>query len=336
METGEEAELFIQQLRRTVRYLGVCDGNMEEGSLRADANVSINFPGKGLGKKVEIKNLNSSRFVKLGLNYEILRQSNLMDQGKEAIQETRLWNENRDETAPMRTKENSQDYRFFPEPDLPVFIPDAAFLRSVEDSLVELPLKRAGRITADYGVTEEQADLICEEKAQADYFEAAVKEAAAQGLETRDAANRIVNLLLTDIKRVLRRDGMAAAEIGSFALTPFRLASLTALIAGGAVSGKNGKQTLEAVIAEDKDPGAIVKERGWELISDPAKIAEAVKAVSESEAVSLAEAREAAAAGNAKRTSALTAYLVGKVLASTGGRADPKIAGAQVAQLLGR
>jgi aspartyl-tRNA(Asn)/glutamyl-tRNA(Gln) amidotransferase subunit B len=332
METGEEAELFIQQLRRTVRYLGVCDGNMEEGSLRADANVSINLPGKGLGKKVEIKNLNSSRFVKLGLNYEIARQGTVLDQGREVIQETRLWNENRDETAPMRTKENAQDYRYFPEPDLPVFSPDAAFLHSVEEALVELPLTRARRIAEDYGVTEEQADLICEEKAQADYFEAAVKEAAAQGLE--DAANRIVNFLLIDIKHILRRDGISPAEFGSFRLTPLRLASLAALIAGGTVSGKNGRQTLDAVLAEDRDPAAIVRDRGWELLADPAKIAEVVMAVAESEAPSVAEAREAAAAGNAKRTGALTAYLVGKALASTGGRADPKLVKTQVEQLL--
>ena len=334
METGEEAELFIQQLRRTVRYLGVCDGNMEEGSLRADANVSINFPGKGLGKKVEIKNLNSSRFVRLGLNHEIVRQGNLLDQGREAVQETRLWNENRDETVPMRTKENAQDYRYFPEPDIPVFSPDAAFLRSVEDALVELPLPRARRIAAEYGVTEEQADLICEEKAQADYFEAAVREALALGMERRDAAGRIVHVLLIDIKHILRRDGISPAEFGSFRLTPFRLASLTALVARGVLSGKNGRQTLEAVLAEDRDPAAIVRERGWEQFSDPAKIAEAVRAVSESEAASVAEARKAAAAGNAKRTGALASYLVGKVLSATGGRADPKIVGAQVARLL--
>jgi aspartyl-tRNA(Asn)/glutamyl-tRNA(Gln) amidotransferase subunit B len=335
METGEEAELFIQQLRRMVRYLGVCDGNMEEGSLRADANVSINFPGKGLGKKVEIKNLNSSRFVKLGLNYEILRQGNLLDQGREVTQETRLWNENRDETAPMRTKENAQDYRYFPEPDLPVFSPDAAFLRSVEDALEELPLARARRIAADNGVTEEQADLICEEKAQADYFEAAVREALALGMERRDAANRIVNFLLTDIKHILRRDGISPAEFGSFALTPARLASLIALIAGDTLSGRNGRQAAEAVLAEDRDPAVIVRERGWEQFSDPAKIAAAVKAVSENEAASLEEAREAAAAGNAKRAGALASYLVGKALSATGGRANPKMVRTQVEQLMG-
>ena len=234
----------------------------------------------------------------------------------------------------MRTKENAQDYRYFPEPDLPVFSPDAAFLSSVENALVELPLKRARRIMADYGLTEEQADLVCEEKAQADYFEAAVREAAAQGLDIRDAANRIVNALLIDIKHILRRDGISPAEFGCFKLTPLRLASLTALVAGGTVSGKNGRQTLEAVLVEDRDPAAIIRERGWEQLSDPERIAEAVKAVSESEAASLEEARKAAATGNAKRERSLAAYLVGKVLSSTGGRADPKIVGAQVAQFL--
>lgn len=336
METGEEAELFIQQLRRTVRYLGVCDGNMEEGSLRADANVSINLPGKGLGRKVEIKNLNSSRFVKLGLNYEIKRQGAMLDQGKTVIQETRLWNENRDETAPMRTKENAQDYRYFPEPDLPVFSPDAAFLKSVDDALVELPLKRVKRIIADYFLTEEQADLIGEEKAQADYFEAAVKDAVAHGLPHRDAAGRVANWLLTDIKHILHRDGISPSELSVFKLTPKRLASLLALIATGAVSGKNGKQTMEAVLAEDKDPEVIVKERGWEQITDPAQIAEVIKGVQAAEAASLAEVRDAAAQGNAKRVSTLTAYLVGKVLAATGGRADPKVVGEQIRELIGR
>jgi aspartyl-tRNA(Asn)/glutamyl-tRNA(Gln) amidotransferase subunit B len=317
---------------------------MEEGSLRADANVSINFPGKGLGRKVEIKNLNSSRFVKLGLNYEIARQGEFLDAGKQVVQETRLWNENRDQTEPMRKKENAHDYRFFPEPDLPVFSPDAAFLKSVEDSIVELPLPRARRFEKDYGLSEEQADLVCEEKAQADYFEAALKAAERQGLGIKDAAGRIANLLLTDIKHILHRDGLSPAQLklkpspspdGAFKLYPDRLASLVALVARGAVSGKNGKQILALVLEEDKDPQAIVRERDWEILSDPAKIAEAVRAVEAAEGGALAEAREAGAGGNAKRANTLTAYLVGKVLAATGGRADPKIAGAQIAALIG-
>jgi aspartyl-tRNA(Asn)/glutamyl-tRNA(Gln) amidotransferase subunit B len=336
METGEEAELFIQQLRRTVRYLGVCDGNMEEGSLRADANVSINFEGKGLGKKVEVKNLNSSRFVKLSLNYEIARQAVILDAGREVVQETRLWNENRDETATMRTKENAQDYRFFPEPDLPVFTPDAAFLKSVEEALVELPFARQKRLETEYGLSSEQADLVCEEKSQADYFEAAVAETEKQSrgsLEKKEAARKIVNWLLQDIKHILAHEGMS---LDGFVLSPRRLATLTALTAAGSISGKNAKQALEAVIAENRDPEDIIRERGWERLSDPAKIAEAVDAVFAAESKTVVELRELAGdeKGTQKRRQTLTAYLVGKVIAATGGRADPAVAGEQVSRKL--
>ncbi|MDR2483489.1 MAG: Asp-tRNA(Asn)/Glu-tRNA(Gln) amidotransferase subunit GatB [Treponema sp.] len=327
METGEEAELFIRQLRRMVRYLGVCDGNMEEGSLRADANVSINLPGKGLGRKVEIKNLNSSRFVKLALNYEIARQGELLDAGKTVVQETRLWNENRDETLPMRTKENAQDYRYFPEPDLPVFVPGADFLKTVEDSLAELPQARIRRMMTDYSLGEEQADLICDEKAEADYFEAAVAAAREAGLDVKDAATRIANCLLTDVKRILARDGLSPVDLPAFRLTPRRLAGIVVPVSRGRLSTKNAKEALEAVIASDQDPEELIKARGWELISDPAVIAGAVKAVYAEETAVFAEA---AAAANPKRRQTLRAFLLGKVLQKTGGRADPKIVQEQI------
>jgi aspartyl-tRNA(Asn)/glutamyl-tRNA(Gln) amidotransferase subunit B len=337
METGEEAEFFIQQLRRLVRYLGVCDGNMEEGSLRADANVSINLPGRGLGKKVEIKNLNSSRFVRLGLNYEIRRQAEVLDAGKTVVQETRLWNENRDETVPMRQKENAQDYRYFPEPDLPVFCPDKAFLESVENALVELPAARLRRFVSEYALTEEQADLICEEKAQADYFEAAVAAAspavptAKKTLSKKEAADRIAKWFLTDIKHILHRDGLSGLD--GFALSPARLASISVMQAEGRLTGKLAKQTLELVIAEDKDPETIVREHNWEQITDPVPIAEAARKVLAGEKAAVNEL--AKLGGNEKRRKTLFAYLVGKVLSATGGRADPKIAGEQVEALLG-
>jgi aspartyl-tRNA(Asn)/glutamyl-tRNA(Gln) amidotransferase subunit B len=332
METGEEAELFIQQLRRTVRYLGVCDGNMEEGSLRADANVSINLPGKGLGKKVEIKNLNSSRFVRLGLNYEIKRQGDLLDQAKTVTQETRLWNENRDQTEPMRTKENAQDYRYFPEPDLPVFTPDKAFLTSVEAALVELPAPRMKRFEQDYGLNREQAELICDEKALADYFEEAVAAAKAQGLDTRDGAGRIANWVLTDIKHILGREGLSS--IGSFRLKPQWLATLVVMVARGQVSMKNGKQAMDRVIAEDREPEALIREAGWEQLSDPVQIGKVVEAVYRAEAAVFVQAQAARAEGNQKRQRSLSAYLVGRVLEQTGGRADPKIVGAQIELLI--
>ncbi|MDR1420069.1 MAG: Asp-tRNA(Asn)/Glu-tRNA(Gln) amidotransferase subunit GatB [Treponema sp.] len=328
MENGEEAELFIQQLRRIVRYLGVCDGNMEEGSLRADANVSINLRGKGLGRKVEIKNLNSSRFVRLALNHEITRQTGLLEEGRTVVQETRLWNENRDQTEPMRTKENAQDYRYFPEPDLPVFSPGRAFLKSVEDALVELPQRRIGRLAAEYGLEEEQADMICEEKALADYFE------AAAGAAPKTAVPRIVNWLLGDIKHIMGREGIALQHIGTIRLTPARLAALAAAEENGGVSGKNAREALEAVMREDRDPLDIIREKGWERISDPGVIAGAVRAVRDAEEAAFGEAKAAGQEGNVKRQRTLTAYLVGKVLSATGGRADPKIAGEQIAAVI--
>ncbi|MDR0374110.1 MAG: Asp-tRNA(Asn)/Glu-tRNA(Gln) amidotransferase subunit GatB [Treponema sp.] len=341
METGEQAEVFIQHLRRMVRYLGVCDGNMEEGSLRADANVSINLPGKGLGRKVEIKNLNSSRFVRLGLNYEIERQAKTLDAGKTVTQETRLWNQNRDQTEPMRQKENAQDYRYFPEPDLPVFEPDPAFLQSVKNAMVELPLPRQKRLEHEYGISTEQAAIICEERAFADYFESAVAAAlrvarrVSADLDKKSAASRIANWLLTDIKHILAREGVALSAIGSFKLTVDRFACLVAMTAAGSLSTKNAKQTLELALAEDRDPVDIIREKGWEQITDPVKIAEVVALVEREEAATFAEAREAATAKNQKRRRTLAAFLVGKALEKTQGRADPRIVGEQIQAIIG-
>jgi aspartyl-tRNA(Asn)/glutamyl-tRNA(Gln) amidotransferase subunit B len=360
MESGEEAELFIQELRRMVRYLGVCDGNMEEGSLRADANVSINFPGQGLGRKVEIKNLNSSRFVRLGLDYEIKRQGELLDSGRTVTQETRLWNENRDETMPMRHKENAQDYRYFPEPDLPVFCPGEDFRNSVEASLVELPRKRMKRMMGDYGLSEEQAELICDEKEGADYFEAAVSEAkrlSPDGENRDEIPLRIANWFLSDIKHILNREGIAVRGIASFKLSPARFASLVTMLCTGRITGKIAKQCLDSVIAEDRDPEEIVKANDWEQLTDPERISATVEAVFAAETATVTELRgimtaarggdiEAGVTGKAgsgvkpvdgsreKRRRTLTAYLVGKVIAATGGRADPKLAGQHVEKLL--
>ncbi|MCL1813830.1 MAG: Asp-tRNA(Asn)/Glu-tRNA(Gln) amidotransferase subunit GatB [Treponema sp.] len=330
-ESGEEAELFIQELRRIVRYLGVCNGNMEEGSLRADANVSINILGKGLGKKVEIKNLNSSRFVRLGLNYEIRRQSEILDAGKTIVQETRLWDESRGETMPMRQKEDTQDYRYFPEPDLPVFCPDDAFLASVNDAIVELPRARMTRIKNQYGLSEEQAELICGEKESADYFEAAAA-------IVPEEAVKIANWFLSDIKHILTREGITIKNIGFFSLNPNRLASLVKMISEGRITAKLAKQCMELAIADNKDPEEIVKANNWEQLSDPEKIAAVVKTVLAAEKKAVSELRTIISSDNIstneKRRKSLTAYLVGKVLAATGGRADPKTAGDQVNKLL--
>ena len=264
--------------------------------------------------------------MKLGLNYEIKRQAEVLDKGGTIRQETRLWNENRDQTESMRSKESAHDYRYFPEPDLPPFIPDAAFQAKVDASMVELPAAREKRLIAEFALAEHAAALICEEKPLADYFEAAVHEALVLGLSPHAAAERVSAWLSSDVKRVMNRDGIDVADIGSMKLTPGRLASLVHLVVNGKISGKIAKQTLETVFAEDADPDAIVKARDWEQITDPAAIG---KAVSEAFAADL-KAVAAAAAGDEK----IKAYLVGKTIAATGGRADPVLAGRLVTERL--
>ena len=239
---GEEAEIFLHQLRRMVRYLGVCDGNMEEGSLRCDANVSVNLEGKGLGNKVEVKNLNSFKFVRKAITFEIERQTEILERGGTVTQETRLWNENRDVTESMRTKESSSDYRYFPEPDLPPFTPDKAFLASVDESLVELPEARQRRFMETYKLSEDQADLLCDEKATADFFEKTVSLGADP--------TSVALWLAADVKKHLNRLGITLA---GQPLTPERLAEVLTLLAQKRIHGKIAKSVVEMVFTEDKD-----------------------------------------------------------------------------------
>ncbi|MDR1315624.1 MAG: Asp-tRNA(Asn)/Glu-tRNA(Gln) amidotransferase subunit GatB [Spirochaetales bacterium] len=306
MEAGEEAELLLQNFRRTIRYLGVCDGNMEEGSMRCDANVSINLEGKGLGRKVEIKNLNSSRFVRMALNYEIERQTENLDKGVKVIQETRLWNENRDVTEAMRTKESAHDYRYFPEPDLPPFIPGAEFLARVDKGLVELPEARRARFIADYGLNETAADFLINEKATADFYEEVLKSGAAP-----DTA---ASWLQFDVRKILNRGNQ---ELAGSPLTAQRLAQLLSLLAENRIHGKIAKQVLEAVFAEDKDPARIIKEKGWEQMNSPAELAALVDKV----LAANTKAADAVRAGDEKPLG----FLMGQIMKETGGRAEPRL-----------
>jgi aspartyl-tRNA(Asn)/glutamyl-tRNA(Gln) amidotransferase subunit B len=315
MEVGEEAEVFLQQLRRVVRYLGVCDGNMEEGSLRCDANVSVNLEGRGLGSKVEVKNLNSFKFVRKAITHEIARQTEILERGGTVTSETRLWNENRDVTEGMRTKESSSDYRYFPEPDLPPFQPDAAFLRHVEESLVELPEARVRRLVQSLGLSEEQAELLCEERPTADYFEKAV----ALGADPRSAAL----WMATDVKKHLNKTGLTLADSP---LTPARLAELLGLLAEKRIHGRIAKSVLESVFAERKDPLVIIREKGWEQITDPAVLGQAIEGIMAANPAAVASIR----AGDGRPTT----FLVGEIMKATSGRADPALVQALVKQKL--
>ena len=314
LTSGRAAEQFLEHFRRMVRFLGVCDGNMEQGSLRCDANVSVNRTGGGLGSKVEIKNLNSFKFVRNALEFEIERQTALLVRGGQVRVETRLWNENRDCTEPMRVKESEDDYRYFPEPDLPPFRPDEAFLAAVEERLVELPLARRDRLRQAHGLSLEQAAFLTDEPATAAFFEQTV----AAGADPSQAAR----WLAADVRKHLnrRRETLAASH-----LSPPRLAELLRLLDAGSVSGKIAKQVLAAVIADDRDPAAVVDEDGLRQITGSDQLQPILQQV-------LADnprVQQQIAAGDRKPVG----FLVGQVMQRTAGRARPEQVQALIASL---
>lgn len=313
--TGEDAEVFLQNFQRLVRYLNVTDGNMEEGSLRCDGNISINTPGAGLGKKVEIKNLNSSRFVRLALNHEIQRQSEVLDKGGRIIQETRLWNANRDQTESMRTKESSHDYRYFPEPDLPPFVPGPEFLAGIEAAQVELPLARRARFMAQFGLSAEQAEFLTDSRAAAEYFEAVT----ALGASGAEAAV----WLQGDVQKKLNKNNLT---LQTSPLSPARLAALLKLLASGRIHGKIAKQILDVVFEENKDPEAILKEKGWEQITSAAALAPFMDQVFAAHPNVVAAVK----AGDERQKG----FLVGQIMAATGGRAQPQLVNSELAARL--
>ncbi len=315
LETGEEAEQFIQEFRSLVRYLGVCDGNMEEGSLKCDANVSINVRGSGLGIKTEVKNLNSSKFVKKALSYEINRQQKVLESGGLIVQETRGWDEGKNATESMRTKESAHDYRYFPEPDLPLFRTDGEFLKRVESRLVELPHLRRERFVTEYSLPEEHAAFLCDEKETADFFEEAVRMGADPGTASA--------WLGADIRRILKRDGLTLEESP---LTPTRLAELSGLLDADRINSKIAKQVVELIFSEDSGPEEIVRERGWEQIRDTGAVEKLVDTVISEQP----KAAEQIEAGDLKPVG----FLVGQVMKMSAGQADPQLAKELILQKL--
>ncbi|TVR71057.1 MAG: Asp-tRNA(Asn)/Glu-tRNA(Gln) amidotransferase subunit GatB [Spirochaetaceae bacterium] len=321
LEIGEEAEALLQELRRIVRYLGVCDGNMEEGSLRCDANVSVNLEGAGLGSKVEIKNLNSSRFVRKALNFEIERQEEILERGGTVAQETRLWNENRDQSESMRTKESAHDYRYFPEPDLPHFHADAAFLRNVEERQVELPAERRARFQEEWKLSVPQTEFLCDEKETADCFELVLAE------EPELDPEMVVTWLAGDVRKQLNRRGWSLTESP---LTPPRLAQLLRLLAEGTIHGKIAKQTLELLFEGGRnsslDPIEIIEEQGWKQIAHRSELEPFI--------LSVIEQHEGAAEQVRQGESKPVGFLMGQVMKATEGRAEPAAAQALLQELL--
>jgi aspartyl-tRNA(Asn)/glutamyl-tRNA(Gln) amidotransferase subunit B len=307
--TGEEAEAFVQQFRQIVRYLGVTDGNMEEGSLRCDANVSINEFGKGLGTKTECKNLNSSRFVKKAIEYEIKRQTKVINAGEKIIQETRLWDEVSSRTSSMRTKESSNDYRYFPEPDLPPYWPEKEFLDGIKNSLVELPRQRKDRFLSEYGINLQQAIFLTAEKTTADFFEEVIFLRKSNQSFIANAASWISG----NVQKILNDSNL---NIENSCLSPTRLLSILNMIESDEISSGIGKKVLTLVFEQDKEPMDLVKELGLDEGPDEVEIAGIVADIVDTNPGVVEAIRQG--------TDKQIGFLMGQIMKATSGKANPE------------
>jgi aspartyl-tRNA(Asn)/glutamyl-tRNA(Gln) amidotransferase subunit B len=303
MRSAEEAAAYLGKLRSIVRYLGTCDGNMDEGSMRCDVNVSVRKPGDPLGTRCEIKNVNSIRYVKQAIEFEARRQVEIIEGGGKIVQETRLFDPGRGETRSLRSKEDAHDYRYFPDPDLLPLVLTPEFVEGIKATLPELPDARKARFIKEYGLTPYDAHVLVIEKETAAFFDA-----VAKGRDAKQA----VNLVTGDFFAMLNRRGITIAESP---ISAAHLGKLLDLIADGTISGRIAKDLFVAMEETGKDPAVLVEERGLKQVTDTGAIEAAIKAVIEANP-------DKVAAYKAKPT--LFGWFVGQVMKATGGKANPK------------
>jgi aspartyl-tRNA(Asn)/glutamyl-tRNA(Gln) amidotransferase subunit B len=314
LRSAREAIAYMKKIHTLVRYLGICDGNMQEGSFRCDANVSVRHKGRReYGTRCEIKNVNSFRFVERAINHEVARQIELIEGGGSVVQETRLYDPGRDETRSMRSKEEANDYRYFPDPDLLPLVLDEAFIENVRQSLPELPDAKAARFAREHGLSEYDAGVLTASREVADYYERVV---AAAG-EPKLAANWVMG----DLSAFLNRDGL---EIGASPVGAGALAGLIRRMVDGTISGKIAKDVFEAMWSERAEADTIIAARGLRQITDTVAIERAIAEAMASNPGQLADYRS----GKDK----LFGFFVGQVMKATGGKANP----AQLNELLKR
>jgi aspartyl-tRNA(Asn)/glutamyl-tRNA(Gln) amidotransferase subunit B len=307
IRSAEEASEYVRAVRALVRYLGICDGNMEEGSLRCDANVSLRLRGETkYGTKTELKNMNSFKNVRDAIESEVKRQGALLDRGERVVQETRLWDAARGVSAAMRSKEQAHDYRYFPEPDLPPLVVSDSELAKARASLPELPEDRFARYITASGLSPQDAGVLVAEKEVAAYFDATV----TAGAPPKRAANWLINEVLA------RADDPRKLGDADIAVAPAALAELIALIDSGKISGKLGKDIFARMWTERRRAGEIVAAEGLAQVSDSGAIEEACRKVVAAHPDEAARLR----AGNPK----LMGFFVGAVMKETGGKANPK------------
>ena len=317
LSSPEEAATYLRALRAILVYLRVCDGNMEEGSLRCDANISLRPRGaKELGTKVEIKNLNSFRHVQHALEYEVARQARALDAGERLVQETRLWDPDAGRTVSMRSKEFAHDYRYFPEPDLPPLDIDARWVEDIRAGLPELPEARRARFVDAYGLSAYDADLLTQGRGLADYFEEAAR---AHG-----TPKVVANWVLNEVLRELAGDDDRA--VAACPVPPDHLVGLLRLIDDGTISGRIAKDVFEKMYRSGEPADAIVRREGLTQVADAGELAAVVDQV-------LAAHPKVVADFGAGKKAAL-GLLVGQVMKSTGGRANPALVNALLGEKL--
>lgn len=307
MTSAQEAAEYAKTIRQIVRYLDVCDGNLEEGSLRCDVNVSVRKAGaEKLGTKVEIKNINSFRFIEKAIEYEVDRQIDAIDRGEKIIQETRLWDPDKNRTVSMRTKEDAQDYRYFPDPDLlPIRLP-RDLIEKIRTTLPELPLARASRFVFEHGLPAYDAGVLTTEKRLADFYEAVAKVSG-----NYKAAS---NWTMTEVLRELKT---ASKDITECPITPENLGQLIRMIDAGSVSGKIAKTVFGEMWISGKDPATIIQEKGLVQITDSAALSRLIDEVLNANSAQVVEYRS----GKTK----VFGFFVGAVMKASKGQANPDL-----------
>ena len=305
IRSAEEAAEYMRKLRAILRYIEVCDGNMEEGSLRCDANVSVRPVGqKEFGTRAELKNMNSFKNVQKAIEYEIKRQVAVIEDGGKVVQESRLWDANQNITISMRSKEEAHDYRYFPEPDLVPVEVSKEWLEAVRATMPELPDAKRERFVSQYGIPDYDAMVLTESRALADYYEDAAKLSGEPKLAS--------NWIMGDVLRKLKEDGIEPEQCP---LSPERLAGMIKLIGAGTISGKIAKTVFEEIYNGKKSAEEVVSEKGLVQISDEGEIAKIIDEVMAANPVNVEQYR----AGKV----ALIGFFVGQVMKKTGGKANP-------------
>lgn len=311
MRSDEEAAKFVKKLRAILRYLKTCDGNMDEGSMRVDVNISVHRPESRLGTRAEIKNVNSIKFIETAIAYETNRQIELLEAGKEVDQETRVFDGVIGETRCMRSKEDAQDYRYFPERDIPPLILDNERVEKIRRTLPELPDAKSKRLQKDYGLPKYDAELISSEMELATFYEEALNSLSVQN---KESAKLLSNWFLGDFFSLLNKNG---GDISTSRISAERLGKLIELIRSDVISGKMAKDVIELMWEFEKDPAVIVEEKGWKQITCTNVIECAVKEVLSENIDKVAEYK----AGKDK----LFGFFVGQCMKKTQGKANPQM-----------